>query len=878
MSPGVSRLKPWSADSRHQGSVSKDGKVDIEKALKLPHLVRTGQFNFRTNVLGRSATIKKRIVRSAPVVSEETSNDFQRFLLDHKQVRRSKAEVEERALLAQHKDVWISNIKKLKNGCVALNSDIELLLATLFKDISNSDSAKPLFQDILETINRSTEYQANLIDTVEKLHFASRKSAGMGMGQKRIVSNKEYQVAMKKIESLRKLILDGLDSLETEYDNIEQELSRVKLNEDDSLEDSKEDIEKTSSPASSPDLVSSDSGFKTDEGTRSSGEDGIVSQTDLDDDDTTSEVTLKNEEDETGGSKRNYERFDIAFDDNGECLLRDGDLSTDFPYLEYEQYLKEALKEDDPEEEDTKDSSVSSNPSAPSIAMIELEKYFKQPRRWSMFDIDEVDEDNLSPVTFSPIAVCNRVTPLEYLDKERTFDDVSSSYSDDDDTASIADTIKEAKTGVDNDACNPVEDLNSLDLNLKSFSLPSIKTVSELLTSSLADGFSHEGSNKFSSAFEDLESHYKTKVSIVTEKLKKHEESRPVFLTRELKTRLVMIKALYPNDHPNYTLLWVDMFCRMVQPRLSPHQVKMADLWLRERLHLENQLLAAKADMERELGKLETRIKKVVSWMADKSREREEKRDEIEGQRLLCERLHDELAMMKEYKRLRNEENQRQKLVIDAKVAATRKLRLKEEFERREIDRDRILQWKRNKIDVQNLARMQLEDELRLVLRHKQQRKLENKARVRFRKVEFDKKTIEAEERKRQILRNIHERNVRLEGLRRFARKRLGVHIMPSDRTRVTMMTKATMARNVTNTLDTSPMLAPMFPIHSWSQDDLSRDQRLVLEQELRDRGLLDNEYAIKQILSVSPPSQHRPDARSTLTMGTKHKPTSQQC
>ena len=87
----------------------------------------------------------------------------------------------------------------------------------------------------------------------------------------------------------------------------------------------------------------------------------------------------------------------------------------------------------------------------------------------------------------------------------------------------------------------------------------------------------------------------RTKVAIVTEKLQKHEESRPGFLSRELKTRLELVKAVYPSDHPNYHQLWVDMVTRMTaQPRLAPTQVKLADLWLRERVHLEHQLLACR--------------------------------------------------------------------------------------------------------------------------------------------------------------------------------------------------------------------------------------------------------------------------------------------
>lgn len=66
-------------------------------------------------------------------------------------------------------------------------------------------------------------------------------------------------------------------------------------------------------------------------------------------------------------------------------------------------------------------------------------------------------------------------------------------------------------------------------------------------------------------------------------------------------------------------------------------------------------------------------------------------------------------------------------------------------------------------------------------------------------------------------------------------------------------------------------ILQPLFPISSWSQDDLARDQRLQLETELRERGLLANEYAVSQVLAAPPPSVHRPDQRSTIGLGTKN-------
>ena len=91
----TARFKPAKSAEPRLESDNFNTKVDIEKALKLPHLVRTGQFNFRSSLLGKSATIKKRVIKSAPMPgNDQPSNDFQQFLLDHKQMKRSKEEIQ----------------------------------------------------------------------------------------------------------------------------------------------------------------------------------------------------------------------------------------------------------------------------------------------------------------------------------------------------------------------------------------------------------------------------------------------------------------------------------------------------------------------------------------------------------------------------------------------------------------------------------------------------------------------------------------------------------------------------------------------------------------------------------------------------------------
>ena len=496
-----------------------------------------------------------------------------------------------------------------------------------------------------------------------------------------------------------------------------------------------------------------------------------------------------------------------------------------------------------------------------------MEKYFQGPRRWDIWDIDEEDEENLSPVTFSPIAVCTRVTPLDDLlaSRDRTFDDASSTFSSEIASfkgAAEADMPHEAETTFRTD---PLEIFKSLNLNADILSFPPLY---EVLTSDIRKTFSVEGSKKFLSAVEALQTNYRSKITIIAEKLQQHEEERPSFLSKEMKVRMLLIKSAYPEDHPSFSELWMDLFCRLFDPRLTGHQARLADMWSRKRTQLENQLAACKLDTERELVKLQRSIKKVARWMMEKSREKEAKRDELEGQRDLCARLHDELAMMREYKSLRAEDETRQQMVISAQREKARMIKSAEERSRRECERDRILQWKRNKMDIQNLAKLQLEEELRLVLRAREVKEGQDQRRVRFRRGQLDRKAEEAKLRGRERMRALQERNLRLDQLRHRARRRLGVHVVTADRERVGRMTKS--SENKLLCPADSSLLAPLFHINSWSQADLARDQRLVIEQELRERGLLSNQYALQQILQAGPPTRPRKDLRSTIAIGKK--------
>ena len=64
--------------------------------------------------------------------------------------------------MAQHKDVWSKNIRKLQTGSDVLSSNVEALLLSFIKELSNSDSTKSIFSEILDQVNICKDYQANL--------------------------------------------------------------------------------------------------------------------------------------------------------------------------------------------------------------------------------------------------------------------------------------------------------------------------------------------------------------------------------------------------------------------------------------------------------------------------------------------------------------------------------------------------------------------------------------------------------------------------------------------------------------------------------------------------------------------------------------------
>ena len=170
----------------------------------------------------------------------------------------------------------------------------------------------------------------------------------------------------------------------------------------------------------------------------------------------------------------------------------------------------------------------------------------------------------------------------------------------------------------------------------------------------------------------------------MTERLHQHEAERPAILSQQLASLIHLVRGVYPRNHPNYQALWPDLVSRLSMPRATLHQVegtmvrlcqvKLGELWLRERGHQEGQVACCRRDMARGLARLEGEFTRVAQWARTRRGQQEvarwvvttvwvtahhHPREAGEGQRQVCERLHGELALLREYRLLREEERSR---------------------------------------------------------------------------------------------------------------------------------------------------------------------------------------------------------------------------
>ena len=325
---------------RGEGALGNQG-LDVERAVALPNLVKSGSFTLRR----RAQPARKGNRQSLPKL-EEGCSEFQAFLMDAGKVKRSKKEAMERGLVRQHRDVWASIIRRDRLTEEGLGDGSGVLVGRLLASMQEEDKARPLLEGMAGQAEQTRVYMGALRLAVLQLRETGRRRRSGELGGRK---------AKARLESLRRLVEAGLAELAAEQAGLEDELDKVgELAErvEQEEQEPEEEEEREGSPdicSSSPDLLSSDSGFRTD---------------DVDD------ATLLGSSDNSERcGRRMFERFDICWEAGPDTIVG----------------LVEEAAEVEVEEACLAPQPMSGAGGLTS-AMLELEKYFLQPRRWNISD------------------------------------------------------------------------------------------------------------------------------------------------------------------------------------------------------------------------------------------------------------------------------------------------------------------------------------------------------------------------------------------------------------------------------------------------------------------------------------------------------------
>ena len=272
-------------------------------------------------------------------INRETgySNVLQAFLMDKGKVKRSKKEAMERGLVRQHRDVWASIIRRDLMTEEGLGDGSGVLVGRLLASMQEEDKARPLLEGMAGQAEQTRVYMGALRLAVLELRETGRSRRSGELGGRK---------AKARLESLRRLVEAGLAELAAEQAGLEDELDKVgELAErvEQEEQEPEEEEERERSPdicSSSPDLLSSDSGFRTD---------------DVDD------ATFLGSSESSERCGRMFERFDICWEAGPDTIVG---------------LVEEAA------EVEVEEACLAPKPtSGLTSAMVELEKYFLQPRR-----------------------------------------------------------------------------------------------------------------------------------------------------------------------------------------------------------------------------------------------------------------------------------------------------------------------------------------------------------------------------------------------------------------------------------------------------------------------------------------------------------------
>nr|XP_040581465.1 uncharacterized protein LOC121129812 [Lepeophtheirus salmonis] len=382
----------------------------------------------------------------------------------------------------------------------------------------------------------------------------------------------------------------------------------------------------------------------------------------------------------------------------------------------------------------------------------------------------------------------------------------------------------------------------------------------------------------------DVYHFYEKKLNVLKLKISIHSQVKPG--QRELEVYF-HLKNLY-HGHPNENELWIDMYNRIFQHPYFKNErnsgytpPKKVSRWILLNEQMKTNYDACLEDLRRESQKISDVIRKTEASRKSKKNDKTIFLLKLREQKELCTQLKDTLVQLKEVRMERMVKEERIKGLEMKKQWKIECLKMERKKQYQEEQKTKIFEHTEAKKAVILERKSILEKEVGILLQKKREQGLRDMIRVNFRRVLAGGKNKILKDKEKEKEMDTLEREARLQALRKVSRRRTEKLIKRIKAQRgieqekealkdiFSRTTVASEERFKKELMSLCSITFPFKTLNTYTSDDILKDSRVVVESIFRDEGLITNNYARQQILSIPPPTKPRPETQSQIKLYT---------
>ncbi|XP_078572645.1 coiled-coil domain-containing protein 148-like isoform X2 [Branchiostoma floridae x Branchiostoma japonicum] len=315
----------------------------------------------------------------------------------------------------------------------------------------------------------------------------------------------------------------------------------------------------------------------------------------------------------------------------------------------------------------------------------------------------------------------------------------------------------------------------------------------------------------------------------------------------------------YPHDLPHRRQLYLDRL-RKHLPRKTRAALVSHEAWYSAYRVYHDQVRSIQHSWTRDRAELMGKARATFAAVCTAHEQAMEAKIKHQEQEEICAILREQLHYWQEMKR--------EQMAIEAAVKARMR---EEEEERRQMEEEK--EKKRRAKDHQRLVEFYEEKQrARAVAAEADRRRMEelhklmaeqaehDKERVRYREEQIEKKTQQRREAQERQEEEERQKERRLEALRQMVEPHVEV-----DPVRMMGNTTASKARMGIGAEEDINIQKPLFHLHGFTDQQVASDNRVRVEQALREAGLHTSEYARHILKDIAPPRPPRKDQESSV-------------